>query len=138
MDDLGLEEPVDRLRQGIVVAVANAAHGWFNDEPFVRHWFKYNGECSAMRLKTAAYLEKTRIPITIDVGFGDALGNADYMLDYGSLLDYPSTVIAEKCQAVVALGVINGRMKDYYDLWAPQQGRRSRSGGLAGQHREDL
>ena len=80
-----------------------------------------------MRLKTVAYLEKTRIPITIDVGFGDALGNPDYTLDYGSLLDFPSasvrayspeTVIAEKFQAVVALGVINGRMKDYYDLWA--------------------
>lgn len=80
-----------------------------------------------MRLKTVAYLEKTRIPITIDVGFGDALANPDYTLDYGSLLDFPSasvrayspeTVIAEKFQAVVALGVINGRMKDYYDLWA--------------------
>ncbi len=80
-----------------------------------------------MRLKTVAYLEKTRNPITIDVGFGDTLGNPDYTLDYGSLLDFPSasvrayspeTVIAEKFQAVVALGVINGRMKDYYDLWA--------------------
>jgi predicted nucleotidyltransferase component of viral defense system len=80
-----------------------------------------------MRLKTVAYLEKTRIPITIDVGFGDALGNPNYTLDYGSLLDFPSasvrayspeTVIAEKFQAVVALGIINGRMKDYYDLWA--------------------
>jgi predicted nucleotidyltransferase component of viral defense system len=80
-----------------------------------------------MRLKTVAYLEKTRIPITIDVGFGDALGDPDYTLDYGSLLDFPSasvrayspeSVIAEKFQAVVALGVINGRMKDYYDLWA--------------------
>jgi len=80
-----------------------------------------------MRLKTVAYLEKTRIPITIDVGFGDALGNPDYILDYGSLLDFPSasvrayspeTVIAEKFQAVVALGIINGRMKDFYDLWA--------------------
>ena len=80
-----------------------------------------------MRLKTVAYLEKTRIPITIDVGFGDALGNPGYTVDYGSLLDFPSasvrayspeTVMAEKFQAVVALGVINGRMKDYYDLWA--------------------
>ncbi|MFK7879493.1 nucleotidyl transferase AbiEii/AbiGii toxin family protein [Roseobacter sp.] len=80
-----------------------------------------------MRLKTTAFLEKTRIPITIDVGFGDALGNPDYALDYGSLLDFPSasvrayspeTVIAEKLQAIVALGIINGRMKDYYDLWA--------------------
>lgn len=80
-----------------------------------------------MRLKTTAFLEKTRIPITIDVGFGDALGKPDYALDYGSLLDFPSasvrayspeTVIAEKFQAIVALGIINGRMKDYYDLWA--------------------
>jgi len=80
-----------------------------------------------VRLKTIAYLEKTRIPITIDIGFGDALGKPNYTLDYGSLLDFPSasvrayspeTVIAEKFQAVVVLGVINGRMKDYYDLWA--------------------
>lgn len=30
----------------------------------------------------------------------------------------PATVIAEKFQAMVALGVANGRMKDYFDLWA--------------------
>ena len=30
----------------------------------------------------------------------------------------PETVIAEKFQAIVALGIVNGRMKDYYDLWA--------------------
>ncbi len=80
-----------------------------------------------MRLNTTAYLKKTRIPITVDVGFGDALGNPDFTRDYGSLLDFPSasvrtdspeTVVAEKFQAVVTLGAINGRMKDYYDLWA--------------------
>ena len=37
-----------------------------------------------VRLKTTAYLEKTRIPITIDVGFGDALGNPDYTPDWKS------------------------------------------------------
>lgn len=80
-----------------------------------------------MRLKTTACLEKTRIPITIDVGFGDAPGDPDFTLDYGSPLDFPSasvrayppeTVVAEKFQAVVTLGAINGRMKDHYDLWA--------------------
>jgi hypothetical protein len=30
----------------------------------------------------------------------------------------PEAVIAEKFQALVALGAANGRMKDYYDLWA--------------------
>jgi hypothetical protein len=33
----------------------------------------------------------------------------------------PATVIAEKFQAMVALGIGNGRMKDYYDLWVLPQ-----------------
>ena len=79
------------------------------------------------RLKTKAYLGKTQIPITIDLGFGDALSDPGYEIEYGSLLDFasakiraysPATVVAEKFQAVVALGIVNGRMKDFYDLWA--------------------
>ena len=89
----------------------------------IREEMEYGGT----RLKTAAYLEKTRIPVTIDIGFGDALADATQQLDYPTLLDLPApnvrayppaTVIAEKFQAMVALGVLNGRMKDYYDLWA--------------------
>ncbi|MBU1287274.1 MAG: nucleotidyl transferase AbiEii/AbiGii toxin family protein [Alphaproteobacteria bacterium] len=79
------------------------------------------------RLRTVAHLNKTEIPITIDLGFGDALPDPHYEIEYGSILDFepariraysPATVIAEKFQAVVALGLINGRMKDFYDLWA--------------------
>jgi predicted nucleotidyltransferase component of viral defense system len=80
-----------------------------------------------VRLKTTAYLDKTRIPITIDIGFGDSMTDPGYTIEYPSLLEFPSTnirayspatVIAEKFHAVVALGLINGRMKDFYDLWA--------------------
>lgn len=79
-----------------------------------------------MRLRTTAYLGKTRIPITIDIGFGDAMADPEYMIDYPSLLDLPTgrirayspaTVVAEKFQALVSLGLANGRMKDFYDLW---------------------
>lgn len=89
----------------------------------IREEMEYGG----VRLRTAAYLEKTRIPVTIDIGFGDAMADATQRIDYPTLLDLPApqvraypptTVIAEKFQAMVALGVINGRMKDYYDLWA--------------------
>lgn len=89
----------------------------------IREEMEYGG----VRLKTAAYLERTRIPVTIDIGFGDAMADATQHLDYPTLLDLPApqvrsyppaSVIAEKFQAMVALGVINGRMKDYYDLWA--------------------
>jgi hypothetical protein len=30
----------------------------------------------------------------------------------------PATVVAEKFHALVSLGLVNSRMKDYYDLWA--------------------
>jgi predicted nucleotidyltransferase component of viral defense system len=89
----------------------------------IREEMEYGG----VRLKTAAYLERTRIPVTIDIGFGDAMADATQRLDYPCLLDFPvprvrsyppASVVAEKFQAMVALGVLNGRMKDYYDLWA--------------------
>ncbi len=79
-----------------------------------------------MRLKTTAYLGKTQIPITIDIGFGDAMADPEYTIGYPSLLDLPTgtirayspaTVMAEKFQALVSLGLANGRMKDFYDLW---------------------
>jgi len=78
-----------------------------------------------VRMKTFAYLEKAKIPITIDIGFGDAVTDSEFTIEYPSLLDLPSArirayspanVIAEKFQAVVALGLINGRMKDFYDI----------------------
>lgn len=89
----------------------------------IREEMEYGG----VRLRTMAYLERTRIPVTIDVGFGDALVAGASSLAYPSLLGMeapqiraypPATVIAEKFQAMVALGVANGRMKDYFDVWA--------------------
>jgi predicted nucleotidyltransferase component of viral defense system len=85
----------------------------------IRDEMEYGG----IRLKTSAYLERTRIPVTLDIAFGDALVDAAQSIDYPSLLDMerpsiraypPAQVIAEKFQAVVALGLANGRMKDFY------------------------
>lgn len=84
-------------------------------------------EYGGIRLKTNAYLERTRIPVTLDIGFGDALADGTQKIEYPSLLAMerpsirsypPEAVIAEKFQAVVALGLANGRMKDFHDLWA--------------------
>lgn len=89
----------------------------------IREEMEYGG----VRLRTTAFLERSRIPVAIDIGFGDALSAAAQPLAYPSLLGMempqirtysPATVIAEKFQAMVALGIANGRMKDYYDLWA--------------------
>jgi len=89
----------------------------------IREEQQYGG----IRLKTIANLGKTRIPIIIDIGFGDAMTVADQSITYPTLLDMPvavirayppATVVAEKFHALVSLGLANSRMKDYYDLWA--------------------
>ncbi len=89
----------------------------------IREEMEYGG----VRLRADAYIERSRIPVTIDIGFGDALADAARTMAYPSMLGMeepeiriypPASVIAEKFQAMVALGAANGRMKDYFDLWA--------------------
>jgi len=71
-------------------------------------------------------LERSRIPLQVDVGYGDAVVPSTIDLDYPTLLGgstpriraYPlETVVAEKVEAIVKIGMVNSRMKDYYDLW---------------------
>ena len=66
------------------------------------------------------------IPVQIDIGFGDVVSPEAVEISYPTLLDSPvprilayppETVISEKLQAMVALGMLNSRMKDFYDLW---------------------
>ena len=89
----------------------------------IREEQQYGG----IRLRTVANLGKARIPIVVDVGFGDATIAPDFTIDYPALLDMPAarirayppaSVVAEKFHAIVTLGLVNSRMKDYYDLWA--------------------
>lgn len=89
----------------------------------IREEQQYGG----IRLRTVANLGKTRIPIVVDVGFGDATVAPDLTIEYPTLLDMPAprirayppaSVVAEKFHAIVTLGLVNSRMKDYYDLWA--------------------
>jgi hypothetical protein len=67
-----------------------------------------------------------RFAMQIDIGFGDVPFPAPQMTDYPTLLDLPAprlngygreTVVAEKFEAMVTLGILNSRMKDYFDLW---------------------
>jgi len=88
----------------------------------IREQLEYGG----LRLRTTATIGGARIGVTIDIGFGDAMEPGAEMLDYPSMLEFPAprlrayareTVIAEKFQAMVALGRANSRMKDFYDIW---------------------
>lgn len=98
----------------------------FDTENLTAEEIKEDQEYGGVRLTTIVYLGSTQIPVTIDVGFGDAVTDNNYEIDFPSLLDFPTTtirayspatVVAEKFQAMIALGLVNSRMKDYYDLW---------------------
>jgi predicted nucleotidyltransferase component of viral defense system len=80
----------------------------------------------AIRIRLIAGLGKAVTPIQIDVGFGDPVTPGPVKLEYPSLLGFPSaklrgyppeTVVAEKFECLVSLGMKNTRMKDIYDLW---------------------
>lgn len=78
-----------------------------------------------VRVKLEADLAGARIPMQVDVGFGDAVVPPPTTEEYPVLLDhlppriltYPrEAVVAEKLEAMVSLGVTNTRLKDLYDL----------------------
>lgn len=82
-------------------------------------------EYAGVRVRLEARLAGARIPMQVDVGFGDAITPAPTRETYPTLLDhappsilvYPrEAVVAEKLEAMVSLGVTNSRMKDFYDV----------------------
>lgn len=83
-------------------------------------------EYGGLRVCITARLGTALVPLQIDVGFGDAITPAAMDAEFPSLLDQPrprvrayprETVVAEKYEAMVQLGMANSRMKDYFDLW---------------------
>jgi len=83
-----------------------------------------------MRVTLDSRLGKIRIPLQVDIGFGDAVTPEAQQEEFPTLLDFPApilltypreTAIAEKFEAIVNLGLTNSRMKDYYDIWLLSQ-----------------
>jgi predicted nucleotidyltransferase component of viral defense system len=81
---------------------------------------------AGVRVRLTAYLGKARIPVQIDIGFGDPVVPAPVPVRLPTVLDLPPTelqgysresALAEKLQAMVVLGALNSRMKDFYDVW---------------------
>lgn len=79
-----------------------------------------------VRVSFVADLAGMVLRMQADVGFGDAVVPEPQWIDYPQMLDlgaprllgYPAeATLAEKLHAIVARGLTNSRMKDYYDLW---------------------
>jgi len=83
-------------------------------------------EYEGVRVRFRATLDAARIQMQIDVGFGDIVVPAAMLTIYPTILDLPAprllayskeTAVAEKFEAMVKLGELNSRMKDFFDVW---------------------
>jgi predicted nucleotidyltransferase component of viral defense system len=82
-------------------------------------------EYGGVRVEIVARVTNARVRLQVDVGFGDAVTPEAMLVDIPPLLDFPApqlrvypreTVVAEKLEAMVKLGMANSRMKDFYDI----------------------
>jgi predicted nucleotidyltransferase component of viral defense system len=87
---------------------------------------KEEQEYEGLRINFIARLERAKIHMQVDVGFGDIIVPPPEKIEYPRMLDFPAArlmaypkeaVVAEKLEALVKLGIVNTRMKDFYDLW---------------------
>ncbi|HCP32332.1 TPA: nucleotidyl transferase AbiEii/AbiGii toxin family protein [Candidatus Acetothermia bacterium] len=78
------------------------------------------------RVTLKACLGNARLHLQVDVGIGDAITPDPDWVELPSLLDFPSprllgyppeTSIAEKVETMVARGLLNSRLRDYFDIF---------------------
>lgn len=78
-----------------------------------------------VRITFIAHLENARISLQVDIGSGDVITPAPTETEFPTMLDFPAptlfvyskeSVVAEKFEAMVNLGITNSRMKDFHDV----------------------
>ena len=83
-------------------------------------------EYHGLHISAVAYLDRTRIPIGIDIGFGDVIYPNAVEMEFPVILDMEAprvtaysleSSIAEKLEAIVKNGFLNSRYKDFYDIY---------------------
>jgi type I restriction enzyme S subunit len=110
-----------------VCTLPGADHGLtFDPQTLTAEPIRDDSEYAGLRVRLEARLGESRIPVQLDVGFGNAILPAPSLVSYPTLLDDPAprilaypleSVIAEKLHAMVLLGERNSRFKDFYDLY---------------------
>lgn len=100
----------------------------FDPESVRTDKIKEDADYEGVRVKMDAYLDKATVTLQIDIGFGDVIVPDVVEMDFPAMLDLNDppvikaysleSVLAEKLEAAVKLSLANGRMKDFYDIYA--------------------
>ena len=87
---------------------------------------KEDADYEGIRVRFTGTLDSARVNMQIDVGFGDIIHPEPVEAELPTILDSPvprllcyscESAIAEKFEAMIKLGALNSRMKDFYDVW---------------------
>jgi len=98
----------------------------FDADTVAAQRIKEDADYQGLRVTFRAFLERAQIPMQLDIGFGDVIHPSAQEGSYPTVLEFPpaelrmyprETVVAEKFEAMVQLGRLNSRMKDFFDLW---------------------
>ena len=98
----------------------------FETEPLTGEPIHDDSEYDGLRVRFRVMLGSARIPMQIDIGFGNAIEPPANDVDYPTILDRPApcirasppeAVVAEKFHTMVVRGELNSRYKDFYDLY---------------------
>jgi len=85
-----------------------------------------DADYEGIRIRFRGSLDSARVNMQIDIGFGDVIFPGPVESDLPTMLDFPAprllgysreSAIAEKFEAMLKLGELNSRMKDFYDIW---------------------
>ena len=98
----------------------------FDENSIIAERITEDADYEGVRVRFAGKLGTARINMQLDIGFGDIIIPGPQRISLESLLDFPpasltgysmESAIAEKFEAMVKLGELNSRMKDFYDIW---------------------
>lgn len=86
-------------------------------------------EYGGIRLSLDTFLDTMRIPLKIDISTGDQITPAEIRFQYKLMFEdrYISvwaynleTVLSEKLEAILVRGILNTRLRDFYDVYILQ------------------
>jgi len=126
LDEVSAESLASTFREICEVVVDDGME--FDPNSISIEEIRDNNRYGGRRVKLLGNLGNTRCHVHLDVGYGDAVTPGPEEATFPTLLEdllpprlivYPrATVVAEKLETIVSLGMANSRMKDFFDLRA--------------------
>jgi predicted nucleotidyltransferase component of viral defense system len=116
---------VDQIRDVMTVEVAPDGLT-FDPGSIQSERITEDADYEGIRVRFRGSLDTARVNMQMDIGFGDVIYPGPEESDFPVMLEDPAprllcysreSAIAEKFEAMVKLGILNSRMKDFYDIW---------------------